>query len=128
MRREFDACDGTPIDKLKAICRGYVMFSREEPALFRLILAAKSDTHWTDEVTAASSQSYGVLSEVCAQFEPPEDYPKLLEKMIWSLAHGWATLEHSAPGFDENGNGWNELNAILDAIHLTPKETGHPVG
>ncbi|MCE8510942.1 TetR/AcrR family transcriptional regulator [Ruegeria pomeroyi] len=121
MRREINLCDDTPSNKLKAICRGYIMFSREEPALFELILSPKTKQHWTEEVTAATMQSFGVLSEVCALFVPPGGREDLLRKLVWSLAHGWAKLEHSAPGFDSGESGWSELNAAVDALNLTPK-------
>lgn len=79
-------------DQMRGICRGYLNFAEQHPALFQLIFTTEYKEHADPDLQAASLAAYGILSEVCALFEPSPDGPGVNELRIWSLVHGYATL------------------------------------
>lgn len=85
--------DGTsPRDQLVGICRGYLRFSREQQALFRLNFSFEYKNHPDGDLQAASLRAYNVLVEVCDLFEPDPAGPGINELKVWSTVHGYATL------------------------------------
>lgn len=82
----------SPRDQLVGISRGYLRFSREQPALFRLIFSFEYKNHPDSDLQAASLRAYNVLAEVCALFEPDPAGPGINELKVWSTVHGYATL------------------------------------
>lgn len=85
--------DGTsPRDQLVGISRGYLRFSREQPALFRLNFSFEYKNHPDGELQEASLRAYEVLAEVCDLFEPDPAGPGINELKVWSTVHGYATL------------------------------------
>jgi AcrR family transcriptional regulator len=101
-------------DRLKAICRGYIYFAIDNPALFELAFSIKviGDLQTKPE-TDTVAVGYDVLRETCAPFVPENGDPFIVESQVWSLIHGYATLqltgrfggttpEHPCgPGFDQ---------------------------
>lgn len=81
-----------PWDQMRGICRGYLIFAEQHPALFQLIFTTEYKNHADPDLQTASLAAYGILSEVCALFEPSPDGPGVNELRIWSLVHGYATL------------------------------------
>lgn len=86
------ALGSTPRDQLIGISRGYLRFSREQPALFRLNFSFEYKTHPDPELQAASERAYQVLVDVCALFKPDAAGPGVNELKVWSVVHGYATL------------------------------------
>lgn len=90
--------DGTtPRDQLEGIARGYVRFSREHPALFRLIFSGQF-TRAESALLAASNSAYQVLADVCALFKPSPHGPGINELKVWSVVHGHAVLSLNQQG------------------------------
>jgi AcrR family transcriptional regulator len=98
------ATGNTPRDQLIGICKGYVRFSREQPALFRLNFSYQYKNHPDGELQAASERAYGVLVEVCALFEPDPAGPGVNEMKVWSVVHGYSMLSLFRRGTDPQGN------------------------
>ncbi len=82
----------TPRDQLIGISRGYLRFSREQPALFRLNFSFEYKNHPDGELQAASERAYNVLVDVCSLFEPDTAGPGVNELRVWAVVHGYATL------------------------------------
>ncbi len=119
MQSEFDRAEENAHEKMRAICKGYLMFARNEPALFDLILSDETRFQWTDELTISSAKSYEVLRSTCAMFKPSKHGPEITETLIWSLIHGYAALSRRTPVSQEFD--FREIFAMLDELHLTPK-------
>jgi AcrR family transcriptional regulator len=82
----------SPREQLIGIAGGYLRFSQEQPALFRLIFNPDYKNHPDDDLQAASLRAYGVLADVCAGFEPDPAGPGINELKVWSVVHGYAML------------------------------------
>jgi len=97
-QRMLDFAEGgqqTPRDRLYGICRGYLAFAREQPALYDLIFSFRSNPGLIAQMEVGSVPSYGVLRDACAPFQPPGADPFVLETQVWSLVHGYAMLRMS---------------------------------
>jgi len=92
-----------PRDQLIGISRGYLRFSREQPALFRLNFSFEYKNHPDGDLQAASFRAYEVLADVCALFEPDPAGPGINELKVWSTVHGYATLSMFRRGQAANG-------------------------
>lgn len=82
----------TPRDRLFGICRGYLAFAREEPALYDLIFSFRANSRLIEHLQEGSAPAYMVLRDCCAPFQPPGADPVILETQVWSLVHGYAML------------------------------------
>ena len=82
----------SPRAQLVGISNGYLRFSREQPALFRLNFSIEYKNHPEGELQAASERAYMVLADVCALFEPDPAGQGLNELKVWSVVHGYAML------------------------------------
>jgi AcrR family transcriptional regulator len=82
----------TPRDQLIGISRGYLRFSREQPALFRLNFSFEYQSHPDGELQLASERAYHLLVDVCALFQPDPRGPGVNELKVWAVVHGYATL------------------------------------
>lgn len=90
-----------PLDQLVGICQGYMRFSREQPALFRLNFSFAYKEHPDGELQAASLRAYDVLVEVCGLFMPDPAGPGVNELKVWSVVHGYAMLSMFQRGTPE---------------------------
>lgn len=93
----------SPRDQLIGISRGYLRFSREQTALFRLNFSVEYKNHPDGELQAASARAYQVLVDVCALFEPDPAGPGINELRVWSTVHGYAMLSLFRRGQNESG-------------------------
>lgn len=116
MQTEFDLAGTSAPEKLRGISKGYLAFARTEPALFDLILNDEKRYTWTDELTSASAKSYDVLRKTCAMFASSRHGPEVVEKLVWSLVHGYAVL--SRRDLDGPIDDFSELFAVLDELDL----------
>jgi AcrR family transcriptional regulator len=86
-----------PATQMRAAEAGYLAFSKESPALFRLMFTANL-LDWSDpNLQVAARASRLQLSEVCApaaahQGLKSEQERMALEHMVWSQIHGQAHL------------------------------------
>ncbi|MBV7393887.1 TetR/AcrR family transcriptional regulator [Mameliella sediminis] len=92
MRRHADAGDQSPRGRLHGICRGYLAFARDEPALYDLIFSFRAGNPHVRHGDAAKSPAYRLLRETCAPFVPPGVDPVVVETQVWALVHGLAML------------------------------------
>lgn len=106
--------------RLSAICKGYLRFAREHPALFRLVFGTKTDFCDDAELIQNSAIAYGILATGCAPFATDEPTGNRLEITIWSLVHGYASLMQNQPSdaFDDRDEAF-EFDAILGDLNLT---------
>lgn len=100
-----------PYDRVKAICRGYLLFALENRALFELVFSISAMLYLNDAQAKTPGASYDVLREVCVPFVPEGTEPQVIEAQVWSLIHGFATLFLS-----EQFGGANSSPPDLDAF------------
>ncbi|MBS8228830.1 TetR/AcrR family transcriptional regulator [Vannielia litorea] len=79
-----------PRARLKAICRGYLAFAREAPALYRLMFSTGMRSQPDAHLAHGPSSAYGILREFCAPFVPEGTEPTVIETQVWALCHGYA--------------------------------------
>lgn len=121
-RRMLDFADSgpqTPRDRLFGICRGYLAFAREEPALYDLIFSFRANSRLLADLEEGSAPSYMVLRDSCAPFQPPGADPVILETQVWSLVHGYAMLILTGRFGDTSARDEDFL-AVLDRIIAPP--------
>ena len=91
--------DGSaPQDRLRAAAEGYAAFARAHPALFRLMFNPGLPDQDDPALRTAGEASYAVLARIARGLDwQPLDgspaTPRKTELMLWSLVHGYATLE-----------------------------------
>jgi AcrR family transcriptional regulator len=98
MREERFRNGETPRDQLEGISRGYIRFSREHPALFRLVFSVEYKNSPQADLLAASERAFQILSHVCALFEQTPFGPRINELKVWSVVHGYAALSQYRRG------------------------------
>lgn len=92
MLRQRDAGPQTPEGRVLSLCRGYLDFAVENPALFALIFNCGPVDAMADDMNAGDATAYGVLREACAPFVPAGCDPLVVETQVWSLIHGFSHL------------------------------------
>jgi hypothetical protein len=107
-----------PAAQLRGICRGYLAFAREHPALFRLIFTTEIKGDPDAETVAAGAAAYQVLADVAALFETSPAGPGATELAIWSLVHGYASLNGMSRAQDPATGATIPFDALLDLLDL----------
>jgi AcrR family transcriptional regulator len=92
MEAERERSGPDPVERLKGICRGYLAFAGQHPALFELIFSTMGRTDKNADLANAGTRAYGVLAEAVSHFELAPGGPGVNEAMVWSLVHGYAGL------------------------------------
>ncbi|MGR3624110.1 TetR/AcrR family transcriptional regulator [Pseudophaeobacter sp.] len=82
----------SPEAHIRSICRGYLDFAVENPALFALIFSCGPMAQFEEDMKAGDASAYGVLRQACAPFVPPGADPRVIETQVWSLIHGFTHL------------------------------------
>jgi AcrR family transcriptional regulator len=116
--------DQTPRGRLKGICRGYLEFARSHPALFELIFGFDAGPGPRRPPLEQGLAAYAVLRETCAPFVPPGEDPAVVEAQVWSLVHGYVTLQLSRRLWPDRLGGtgagvpdrFDEVMVLLDRI------------
>lgn len=123
MIAEREASKNDAFARLKGICRGYLKFAAQNPALFRLVFSDEVDFELDSDLKAHSFDAYRVLSETCAPFANTKNVSKRLEITVWSLVHGYANLmqKQSREVFHVRADDFG-FNEILDDLGLQLKE------
>lgn len=85
-----NAAGPDPHARLLSVCDGYLDFARANAGLFHLMFAAPEVDRADPALAAASRTAYGLLRDACAPFGDPR--PEVLERAVWSLVHGYASL------------------------------------
>jgi AcrR family transcriptional regulator len=91
--------DDAPKARQMAAMQGYVRFAQTHPHLFRLMFSSSHCNYADPALSAAAAQSYGVLRGIARGLDWNKsrhpDADRRAELMLWSLAHGFATLSLS---------------------------------
>lgn len=82
--------DGTPMERLHAIADGYIDFALRYPRLFSLSLGPCPDAHVVDAIHGERA-SEPLLAAVALL--APENSRLNVAQSLWSLVHGYVTLE-----------------------------------
>ncbi|SLN72503.1 TetR/AcrR family transcriptional regulator [Roseisalinus antarcticus] len=105
-------------DRLQAAMEGYVRFSAAHPALFKLMFSDYYCDFEDAELQEAAAGSYAVLTEVATGLDwdkaAAPDAQHRAEMMLWSFAHGFATLSASGQ-FGPGAEGAN-IPTISDVL------------
>lgn len=119
-----EAAEPTARGRLKGICRGYLDFAREQPALFDLIFGFDASLGRKGPPLEEGLKAYAVLRDTCAPFVAPGQDAAVVEAQVWSLIHGFATLHLSRrlwpdrperPGA-EAPDRFDQVMALLDHV------------
>lgn len=98
MRDGVDAATG-PEGRLQAALVGYVRFAAQHPALFRLMFSEALCDFDDPALQTAATASYAVLADISTGLDwdkaDTPDAQRRAEMMLWSLAHGYATLTNA---------------------------------
>ena len=92
MLRQRAAGPQTPEGRVLSLCRGYLDFAVENPALFALIFTCGPMDALEDNINTGGDTAYGLLRETCAPFVPAGTNPLVIETQVWSLIHGFSHL------------------------------------
>lgn len=92
--------DADPIDRIRAHSRAYIAHARENPELFQVMLLAPPalpDSRLPAESVAASTTmafdtAAGAITDAIAAGVLTADDPQMVALMLWSGAHGVATV------------------------------------
>lgn len=98
MEARCNAASHDPLSRLVGLCQGYLDFARAHQGLFQVMFVAPSVDRDHPDLIAHSQRAYLLLRAACLPFAPPgatED--TRLETAVWSMVHGYATLEFAAP-------------------------------
>jgi AcrR family transcriptional regulator len=95
-----DVDDADPIDRIRAHSRAYITYARENPELFQVMLLAPPalpDSGLPAEsaapsTTMAFSTASGAIEDAIAAGTIETDDPQMVALMLWSGAHGVATV------------------------------------
>ena len=81
-----------PREKLLAVYLAYVSFAERHPDLFVVMFQSGIDKTSYPEVHASSAKAFEVAARLAAQIEPSEASAVQLALALWTMAHGFATL------------------------------------
>lgn len=120
MLKERDAAPASPRARLRAICRGYLRFAEDEPALFDLIFGFDARQKQRHNPAEAGIPAYDVLRDACAPFAPGGEAPEIVEAQVWSLIHGYAALRLSGRFRNDAPANFDRVMALLDRVGTEP--------
>jgi AcrR family transcriptional regulator len=95
-----DVDDADPIDRIRAHSKAYINYARENPELFQVMLLAPPalpDSGLPAEsvapsTTMAFTTATGAIEDAIAAGAITADDPQMIALMLWSGAHGVATV------------------------------------
>jgi AcrR family transcriptional regulator len=102
-----ERCQGTAVDKLMALSRGYLEFARENPEYLRVMFSAEAkvtainaDPCKHEEAHGSDTDSFAVVEETIRQCQQEGYLPKnadvgALGLLTWAEVHGLALLSDS---------------------------------
>nr|WP_042187599.1 TetR/AcrR family transcriptional regulator [Kibdelosporangium sp. MJ126-NF4]CEL18218.1 Transcriptional regulator, TetR family [Kibdelosporangium sp. MJ126-NF4]CTQ90551.1 Transcriptional regulator, TetR family [Kibdelosporangium sp. MJ126-NF4] len=101
---------------LRAVCRAYLDFATERPALYQAMFVLPTDLKFASEETPPSMRA--CFDEFVSCFRPDNKRRELFAEVIWSALHGLAVLSDSgripSDGQDER------LDFLITRIADTP--------
>lgn len=86
---------GTAADRLRAACRAYIQFARNNRGMFRLIFQTDVDMLPAPQTVAAPGSAFAIFEQLVAEVAGAGNAreARLSALTIWSLLHGFASLE-----------------------------------
>ena len=125
MLRAADAAEPTARGRLQGICRGYLEFAREQPALFDLIFGFDATNSSKGPPLEEGASAYAVLRDACAPFVAEGQDLAVVEAQVWSLIHGYTTLHLSNRLWPDRSTAvaqdrFDEIMMLLDRIGAAP--------
>ncbi|TDC97234.1 TetR/AcrR family transcriptional regulator [Nonomuraea deserti] len=84
--------DSEPRQALHAVCRAYLDFAIERPALYQAMFVMPTDVKIAD---AETPQLRAAIDEIVSCFRPDNARRELFAEVIWSALHGIAVLADS---------------------------------
>jgi len=125
MTTRLAAASSSPLDRLNAICHGYLDFARAHPELFLFIFSGQSFNEEDDALHRHSEAAYAILRDTCAPLVPTGTPPEEIEILVWSLVHGYAHLSMTRKKEKTDmANSWPALDGLL--VHLNKALSGKP--
>jgi AcrR family transcriptional regulator len=109
MQRERDSAKKSAAQQLQAAAMGYAKFASTNPGLFRLMFSKAlfdaSDPILRQHASAAFSQLEAICAPLVAMLGVESSDTAELQKLVWSVAHGYAHLfiEGQMQQFDAAG-------------------------
>ncbi|HEX6346582.1 TetR/AcrR family transcriptional regulator [Umezawaea sp.] len=80
-------------EALRAVCRAYLEFATERPALYQAMFVLPTDLAFASAETPAPLRAG--FDEFVACFSPEDDRRELFAEVVWSALHGMAVLSDS---------------------------------
>ncbi len=91
-----DACNAAgsdPMAKLQGLCDGYLTFARSHHGLFHVMFVSPQVNRDDPALTPHSARAYLLLRAACLPFAAPGATRDVeLETAVWSMVHGYASL------------------------------------
>ena len=87
-----DQAPATPRGRLLGMCRGYLQFGLDHPALLNVIFGVPASEAMLYDLKGDDSGAYQILRAACAPFVPEGTAPEIIEIQVWSLIHGYTLL------------------------------------
>jgi len=116
--------EATPRAQLRAVCEGYLAFTRAHEPLFQIMFQPKPEglaqvnPDILEELNAEAINAFMILRAVCAPFAPVGGHDQGTEVMVWSLVHGYAVLFANQPGGETPAGAPPEFARILPDLPL----------
>ncbi|ASP33093.1 TetR/AcrR family transcriptional regulator [Labrenzia sp. VG12] len=118
MTDRLEAASPEPLDRLNAICHGYLDFAAEHPDLFLFIFSSRRFSEDDQDFKKHASGAYDILRSTCAPFVPDGTAPDEIEILVWSLVHGYAHLAMTRKKDNPDlGRSWPPLDALLKHLN-----------
>jgi AcrR family transcriptional regulator len=86
------ARQGAP-EPLRAVCRAYLAFASERPALYQAMFVLPTDLRFASAETPAPMRAG--FDEFVNCFHPDDERRELVAEVVWSALHGMAVLSGS---------------------------------
>ena len=83
---------GSPREKLLAVYLAYVCFAERHPDLFAVMFQSGIDKTPYPEIQASTLKAFEVAAKLAAKIESSQTSAGQLALAIWTMAHGFATL------------------------------------
>lgn len=115
----------TPLGRLRAICRGYLVFAMENRALYQVMFGFEVAGMHRTGVPRELAVAYDELRKTCAPLVPAGVDPVVVETQVWSLIHGFTSLALSGQFRRPDGQ---EDRALFDNVMTLLASVGAPQG
>lgn len=118
MTDRLNAAGARPLDRLDAICHGYMDFASAHPELFLFIFSSRRFSEDDQEFKQQASGAYEILRATCAPLVPEGTAPDEIEILVWSLVHGYAHLAMTRKKDNPDlGRSWPPFEALLKHLN-----------